>query len=351
MTPVETTYQSKREDKMLVDFLDQVKSFALARVLMTAIELDLFPTLGKCPQSRADLKVRLQISDTLISDAFFDTLIAFDVVVEREGKLALQPLGQSILPVYESIRSWNNEMRLFYNSLTGLTELLRAGDYRDTDLAHYWIYKSLVNRKSVSSTTAEEYSKIMDESQVQLSQLIVEHYDFSQHRHVIDFGGGKGRLAMALAKRYPELKVTVADLPGVCEGARARVESEGMGDRVRFIPVDFFEDELPIAVADAVLFVRVLHDWNDKEVAGLTQRTRHCLQNSGAVIVIEPMWGHQSDMANRGAVLSALMLTLFGGRRRSVEDYIRILSLAGYSDLSWSDLGLSLYKVVVGHKS
>jgi len=336
---------------MLTDFLDHVKSFALARVLMTAIELDLFQELEGTPLSRADLKRCLGLADTPIADAFFDILIAFDILAESNGELVLLPLGESIFPVYESIQSWNREMQLFYNSLVDLTALLRTGHYWDSELAHFWAYKQPADRLAMPASLAKEYSNVMDASQVQLSQLIIEHYDFSRHQHVFDFGGGKGRLAIALARKYPELKATVVDLPVVCDGARAQIDAEGLGARVEFWPLDFFNDDLPTAVADAILFVRVLHDWSDEEASSLIQRTRPCLRDSGAIIVIEPMLSDKSGKPDPGSSLSALMLTLFGGRRRSVLQYMQLLRSAGYSRLSWSELGLSLHKVVVGHSS
>ncbi|UCD56657.1 MAG: hypothetical protein JSV16_12610, partial [Candidatus Hydrogenedentota bacterium] len=60
--------------KKLTDFLDSVRAFALARVLMTALELDIFKHLGEGPLSRTELRQRAGIEDTPIADAFFDVL-------------------------------------------------------------------------------------------------------------------------------------------------------------------------------------------------------------------------------------------------------------------------------------
>ena len=62
--------------------------------------------------------------------------------------------------------------------------------------------------------------------------------------------------------------------------------------------------------------------------------------------MVEPMTDEASDI-NPSSALSSLMVTLFGGKRRSVQEHIRILHSAGYQVLSWNDLGLSLYKMVV----
>lgn len=335
---------------MLTDFLDSVKSFVLARVLMTAIELDLFKQLEQAPLSRAELKKRTAIEDTPISDAALDVLIAFRMLGEKDGMLELSDLSRSILPMYQSIKSWNKEMRLFYDSLCDLTGLLRSGRYQDSALSEYWAYKKSPDPKQLQGSVVDDYSSVMDASQAQLSQAIVEHYDFEAHEHIIDFGGGHARLAITLAEKHPHLRITIADLPAVCEGARACIDAAGFGSRIKLLPVDFFRDELPETAADAILFVRVLHDWNDDEVADLLARTRSCLRRPGTALVVEPM---NDDTAKHdpSSVLTSLMITLFGGRRRSVQEYAALMESAGYAHLSWRDCGLSLYRIVVAHIS
>lgn len=332
---------------MLTDFLDSVRSFALARVLMAAIELDIFRILEEQgPLGRAELREHTGIKGTPISDNFFDILVVFSALKEEDGKLSLSPMGRSVLPVYKSIKSWNDEMRLFYESLRDLAGLLKSGRFQDSALSEYWAYKNVSDRKALQASAVDDYSSVMAASQDQLSQIVVEQYDFSVHEHVIDFGGGYGRLALTLAERHPDLKITIADLPAVGEGARARIEEAGLQDRIKFLPVDFFRDDLPAGVADAMLFVRVLHDWNDDEVASLMARTRPCLRKSGAVVIVEPMRDNNVK-PDPGSVLSGLMLTLLGGRRRNVQHYIELLHSSGYTEVSWRDCGFSLYKMVV----
>lgn len=332
---------------MLTKFLEHVKSFGIAKALMTAIELDLFLHLERSPVSRSELKQQLAIADGPIADAFLDVLIAFEILVEKNGKLMLLPLARSILPVYESIQSWNKEMQLFYGSLSNLTDLLRSGNYQDSLLFDYWSYKKSREPKTLKAFEVEDYSSIMDVSQIQLSKTILEHYDFQVHQHVIDVGGGYGRLAISLAQKYPHLTITIADLPAVCEGTQSSVNAAGLDERIQCLPVNFFVDDLPRAAADILLFVRVLHDWSDDEAALLIEKTRACLRRPGIVLIVEPMTEENSS-PNPSSALSSLMVTLLGGRRRSAQEYIKLLCSAGYVGISWQDCGLSMYKMVTG---
>lgn len=332
---------------MLTKFLDYVRSFSIARALMAAIDLDLFRHLEKGPMSRKVLKQRLAIVDGPIADAFFDVLISFEILLEENGQLSLLPLAQSVLPVYESIRSWNTEMQLFYETLNDLTALLKTGNYQDSKLSGYWSYKKSRSSKSIQVSDVRDYSSTMDVSQIQLSRAILESYDFGPHQHVIDFGGGYGRLAIHLAQRFFHLRITIADLPAVCEGTRASVRALNLEDRIQCLPVDFFTDDLPNNVADLLLFVRVLHDWNDDEAMLLIAKTQACLRKPGVVLIVEPM-AEERVLPNRSSTPSSLMVTLLGGKRRTVPEYIRFLSLAGYAEITSQDCGLSMYKMVRG---
>ncbi len=333
---------------MLTDFLNHTKAFALARVLMTAIELDVFRILDQEPTSRTALEQRLAIPDTPIADAVINILIAFGFIGEDDHKLRLLPLGASILPAYESIQLWNKEMQLFYSSLDDLTGVLKSGRYQDSVLSDYWAYKKDTERKKLELSSVDDYSSLLDASQEQLSEIIVNQYDFSTHKHIIDFGGGYGRLAVALAERYPDLNITIADLPAVCEGANERINAAGLGERIDFLPGDFVHDDLPSAVADAIIFVRVMHDWNDQEVMDLTARTKGCLRKPGVLIIVEPITD-ETAKPDLSSVQSSLMVTLWGGRRRSVQQYIKLLSSVGYTQVNWYDCGLSIYKMIVAH--
>jgi hypothetical protein len=73
--------------------------------------------------------------------------------------------------------------------------------------------------------------------------------------HLFDVGGGTAVNAPYLARRWPNLRVTIADLPTVAETVNAKVAALGLNDRVRAVGLDVFEDEFPEG-CDAVLFVR-----------------------------------------------------------------------------------------------
>lgn len=327
------------------EFISHVKSFVLARALIAAVELDLFPLLHENPLSREHVIERAGIAGTPIAHAFLDVLLSSGFLTEDDGLLRLSPRAEAILPVYQSIKSWNAEMALFFESIVHLGSRLQDGRFETTALARYWAYKSHADAEQLPTAAVESYSLVMDASQEQLSQAILQSVDFSADHDVLEFGGGYGRLAMALARHYPNLQVTIADLPAVCEGTQQRIAQAQLDDRVHCLPVDFFAGDLPPASADVALFVRTLHDWSDEAVITLLRRARSCLRPGGRVVIVEPIT-HTTQARDPDSAATALMVTLFGGARRSVARYETLLTDTGYGTIEWGECGLSLFKFI-----
>ena len=64
-----------------------------------------------------------------------------------------------------------------------------------------------------------------------------------------------------LARKFPELNITVQDLPKVKPVFEANLP-EDVKDRVSFVEHDFFQPQ-PVQ-ADFYIFKMILHDWPDQ---------------------------------------------------------------------------------------
>ncbi|XP_057394689.1 probable bifunctional dTTP/UTP pyrophosphatase/methyltransferase protein isoform X1 [Balaenoptera acutorostrata] len=107
-----------------------------------------------------------------------------------------------------------------------------------------------------------------------LSKLTAHHvataFDLSRFTSACDLGGCTGILARELAREYPHLQVTVFDLPEVIELSGGFQRGGRQTERIRFVPGDFFKDNLP--EADLYVLSRILQDWPDDRLHKLLSR-------------------------------------------------------------------------------
>lgn len=327
------------------DFVNKEKAFALSKVMMTALDVDLFPLLREQQLTIEEIVEELGI-DKNIASAFLGVLVAAGLLSFNSGKYGLTEPSTLVLSTYQDLKSWTEEMKLFYSSLVNLTEFVRSGHYQTSDLSAYWAYKQ--DPSAVGRSIALSYSEIMDASQVKLSNLIAEQYDFSRHSHLVDMGGGLGRFAVTLAKRFLDLRVTIVDLPPVCQETESVITENNLSERITCLGIDFFEGTLPKR-ADIVTFIRVLHDWSDEKVLELLTRASDMLTRNGVVMIVEPM-DRVSAETDLSSSITALMLTLMGGRRRTVEEYTEMFQTLGLRNIQCIDLGWSKHRIVLARK-
>ena len=124
---------------------------------------------------------------------------------------------------------------------------------------------------------------------------ILEAYDFSDVRSVVDIGGGHGALLAALLRAHPRMTGTLFDLPSVLAGAASVLGEMGIAERVRTVAGDFF-DEAP-AGADLYVMKSVLHNWDDADAQRILTTCRAAMAC--------PNWWSISDAKWRKAATSA----------------------------------------------
>jgi ubiquinone/menaquinone biosynthesis C-methylase UbiE len=156
---------------------------------------------------------------------------------------------------------------------------------------------------------------------------------------LVDAGGGFGTMANLLLDTYPMLKVVVLDLPEVIKQAKDQYDNR---KGLEWRSVDLFN---PWGIeADAVVFARILHDWDDASCRQILRRARAVLPPGGKVFVIE-MTIPEGGVAGSLCDLHLLMAT--GGQERTVAEYKRLLEAEGF-DLHEIRNLLALPTVLVG---
>ncbi|MFE1598894.1 methyltransferase [Methylobacterium sp. ID0610] len=305
---------------------DLCAGFVYAQVLAACLRLDLFTLLAAGPLTPEALARRLDLPPErarclLRAAASLELLTAL-----RDGRFALGDLGAALLG-NPSVAAMVAHHAMLYDDLRDPVALLR-GEAGPTRLSAYWAYAGADDPAGLGEGTVAPYGALMDASQALVAGDILDAYPLARHARLLDVGGGEGAFAVAAARRAPQLRVTLFDLPPVAARAARRFAAEGLAERAATLGGSF-HDGLPRG-ADALSLVRVVHDHDDGPAAALLRAAHAALPPGGTLLLAEPMAGTPGAEPVGDAYFGFYLLAMGSGRPRTAAELRGLLAAAGF---------------------
>src|SRR5687768_10955695 len=287
--------------------------FWASKVLLVAVEFDLFSTLGDGSMTAEQLGAALGLHPRGRYD-FFDALVALGFL-HRDGdgpqgryrntpETAAFLVKQSPSYIGGMPEMFNSRLFGFWNNLG---EALRTGQpQNEIKLTGKPMFAELY----ADETRLGEFLRAMTGLQAGNFSLLAERFDFERYRTVTDAGGALALLSRVVAARHPHLRFQTFDLPAVRVHAQTAIDRAGLADRIDVVSGDFFVDSLPRA--DVVTMGNVLHDWNLEKKLQLIRKAYDALPEGGALIAIENVIDDARRENAFGLLMSLNMLIEFG---------------------------------------
>ena len=176
-----------------------------------------------------------------------------------------------------------------------------------------------------------EQAKIFDAAMTgfhgEETQRIIDAYDFSAFKTVVDIGGGNGSVMIPLLNRNPSVRGIIFDLPGVVERTRPNLAKAGLAERCQAVAGSFFENV--VAGGDAYMMRHIIHDWTDEQSLTILKNIRKVIPAHGKLLVIE-MVIPPGNEEHLGKLLDLNMLVIPGGRERTEAEYRKLYADAGF---------------------
>lgn len=148
----------------------------------------------------------------------------------------------------------------------------------------------------------------------------------------MDVGTAQGDLATQMARLNPHLPGMGFDLPEVDPVFEAYIATHGVGDRLSFVPGDFFKQDLPNA--DVILMGHILHDWDLPTKQMLITKAFNAIPEGGALVVYEAIIDDERSQNAFGLLMSLNMLIETpGGFDYTGSDCAGWMKEAGFSEI------------------
>lgn len=135
---------------------------------------------------------------------------------------------------------------------------------------------------------------------------IARRLPWTQYKTCVDVGTAQGDLVVQIALANPHLTGIGFDLPQAGPVFDEYVAENGLSDRVRFQPGDFFNDDLP--QADVILMGHILHDWGLDDKRMLIRKAYNALPDGGTLVVYDALIDDDRRQNAFGLLMSLNML-------------------------------------------
>jgi hypothetical protein len=159
------------------------------------------------------------------------------------------------------------------------------------------------------------------------ARRIVNSYDFSNFRTIVDVGGGHGYLLSLILKNNPSMQGILYDLPEVVDGARKTIEKEKLVNRCKIVGGDFFQS-VPKG-ADAYIMKYIIHDWSDDNARIILQHCRESIAPDGKLLVVDKVISLKSGL-NDEIMGDIEMMILGEGRERTESEFQELFTSTGF---------------------
>ncbi len=204
----------------------------------------------------------------------------------------------------------------------GLLDAVRTGEAAYPQLHGRTFWEDLAGNPDLSTS----FNTLMAGQASAGGDALVTDYDWAGVHHVIDIGGGTGKLISSILSAHLSMRGTLLDESATALSAYEALLANGLADRCNVIAGSCF-DPLP-AGGDVYVLSYILHDWGDQEALMILRRCAEAAGPSGRVLIREGVLdriGAQHFVTQQ----DLFMLLLLGGRERTLDEFDELTRAAG----------------------
>ena len=280
------------------EFRDEVSAYRLPRILLTALDLDLFTRMGTRAWTVSSLARRLKISprglEILCRNLASAGLLHKQGAVYQTGLLGRRELNARS-PYYRG--AYLSLLRRQWDDWSQLTRAVRRGRPVDGKTADDAAYR-------------RDFSRAMHDRSKGIAPMVAAQLDLKRANTLLDLGGGPGTYALAFLARNPTLRATVCDRPAALEVARELAGRVTHGRRLAYLPVDFMRKPIK-GRYDVIWYSNVLHIYSPEENRALFKRLVHHLTPRGRLIIQDAFTTDRHGLRPVETNLFAVTMLLF----------------------------------------
>jgi (2Fe-2S) ferredoxin/ubiquinone/menaquinone biosynthesis C-methylase UbiE len=299
------------------ELAQSIRGFQESRVILTALELDLFTAIGS--GATAAQAAATAGTDARATEMLLHALASLDLVRKEGTVFHNAPVAARFLAAAspDSARMAMLHTAGLWHRWSGLTECVRTGT-------------ATPEERGAEGT--EAFIAAMHNNARQRAAQLAGAVAAGASR-MLDVGGGSGAYAIAFAQANPQLRAEVFDQPAVLAIAERHIREAGLEDRISTRVGDLRTDEFGGGY-DLVLISAICHMLSEEENRNLLARVYRALAPGGRVAIQDFLLRADKTGPRAAALFSLNMLVnTRGGASYSEDEYTAWLREAGFGEV------------------
>lgn len=316
--------RAREASGMLPDDLEAtIRGYQESRIVLTAIELDLFTAVAEAGTAAAIAKtIGGGVRATTI---LLDALAAMGLLTKSDQEYGVAPVAQRffVAGAEHDARSAMLHHASLWKRWSSLTEIVRSGSAGALEETP---------RRSEEFTRA--FIALMHRTATARAPMVVQAAGAQNVLRMLDVGGGSGAYSIAFALANPALRADILDLGDVVPIAREHIRAAGVQDRVSAREGDLRRDALGTGY-DLVLLSAVCHMLGPDENRDLIRRAAAALRPGGKVVIQDFILNADRTSPRFAALFSVNMLVgTEKGNDWTEEEYAAWMREAGLTNIA-----------------
>lgn len=302
--------------------LQTIRGFQESRVILTAIELDVFTAVGS---GHSAAEVARQIgADPRATEMLLNALGAMRLVEKRDALFANTPVTARYLAAdgRDDSRAALMHTVHLWNTWSRLTDSVRAGTAGGRG-----------EPENRGPSWTEAFIAAMHKNASERAGAVVAAVKGEGARTMLDVGGGSGAYAIAFAKAVPGLRADILDLPEVTAITERHIAAADLQDRVRARQGDLRAGPLG-SNYDLVFVSAICHMLSPDENRDLLERCFAATAGGGRTVIQDFILEESKTAPKAGALFALNMLVgTRAGSAYSQGEYAAWLRDAGFAEI------------------
>lgn len=300
------------------DLNEMIRGFMPSRVVLTALELDVFSAIGDgatAPNVAAKLKTNERATETLLN-----AVTSLGLLKKTDGRFECTPATARFFRAGSKDNAQPGLLHVanIWHGWSNLTEVVKSGT---------------VAYGGRSTAGTKDFIAAMHRNASERARLVLKSVGTDGIRRILDLGGGSGAYSIAFAKASPTVEAVILDVPEVVGLTKDYVERAGVASRVKIRPGDMLISPLDGGY-DLVMLNAICHMFSPEQNKALLKRAYGALIPGGRLLIQDFILNPDKTSPRHAALFAINMLVgTKEGSAYSESEYAQWLRDAGFAGM------------------